>query len=92
MSKSAKILTFKVNFGCQKLIEFFQIQNLSKNVNLGDHYSSFFFLNSIFEPLHFLKLRPIFDRVRWCDPSSLKFHDRTDINIELWVDMLYFIQ
>ena len=30
--------TFKVNFGCQKLIEFFQKKFLSKNINLGDHY------------------------------------------------------
>ena len=36
----------------------------SKNINLGDHYLlKLFFLNSIFEPLYFLKLRPIFDRL-----------------------------
>ena len=28
----------KVNFGCQKLIEFFQKKFASKNINLGDHY------------------------------------------------------
>ena len=35
------------------------------NINLGDHYllKTFFFLNSIFEPLYFLKLHPIFDKV-----------------------------
>ena len=33
------------------------------NINLGDHYSlkKLFFLNWIFEPLYFLKLRPILD-------------------------------
>ena len=40
LSKSPKIVLsgFKVNFGSQKLIEFFQKKYLSKNINLGDHY------------------------------------------------------
>ena len=59
--KKCQNRTFKVNFGCQKVVEFFQKKNLSKNINLGDHYLLFFFLISIFEPLYFLKLRPIFD-------------------------------
>merc|ERR1712051_874940 len=62
--KKSHNCTFKVNFGCQKLIKFFQKKILSKNINLGDHYlSKTFFLNSIFEPLYFLKLCPIFDRL-----------------------------
>ena len=63
-SKSAKIVcTFKVNFQCQNSTEFFQKKISSKNINLGDHFlvKTFFFLNSIFEPLYFQKLRPIFD-------------------------------
>jgi len=36
--KKCQNRTFKVNFGCQKLIEFFQKNFLSKNINLGDHY------------------------------------------------------
>ena len=39
-------------------------KKLSKKINLGDHYLlKTFFLNSIFEPLYFLKLRPIFDKL-----------------------------
>ena len=36
--KQCQNCTFKVNFGCQKLIDFFQKKNLSRNINLGDHY------------------------------------------------------
>ena len=43
--KKCQNRTFRVNFGCQKLIEFFQKKILSKNINLGDHYllKTFFF-------------------------------------------------
>jgi len=35
-----------------------------KNINLGDHFLyKIFFLTSIFEPLYFLKLCPIFDEL-----------------------------
>jgi hypothetical protein len=56
--------TFKVNFRCQKSIEFFQ-KKISKNINLGDRFlvKTYFFLNSIFESLYFLKLRPIFEEL-----------------------------
>ena len=40
---------FQVNFGRQKLIEFFQKKNLSKNINLGDHY----LLRQFFSKLNF---------------------------------------
>ena len=36
--KKCQNRTFKVNFECQKLIEFFQKKFLSKNINLGNHY------------------------------------------------------
>ena len=41
--------TFKFNFRCQKLIEFFQKKNSSKNINLGDHY----LLKTFFSKLNF---------------------------------------
>ena len=47
--KKCQNRTFKVNFGCQKLIEFFQKKILSKNINLGDHY----LLKTFFSKLNF---------------------------------------
>ena len=35
--------------------------SLFKNINFGDHFMLKHFFNSIFEPLYFLKLCPIFD-------------------------------
>ena len=54
-------LYFQSQFWMSKINRIFSKKKLSKNTNLGDHYLlNFFFLNSIFEPLYFLKLRPIF--------------------------------
>ena len=65
VSKSAKspnLLTFKVNFLCQKLSESFSIFFSLKNINLGAHFLLLTFLiTSIFKSLHFLKWCPIFD-------------------------------
>ena len=43
--KKCQNCTFKVNFGRQNIIEFFQKIFLSKHINLGDHYllKTFFF-------------------------------------------------
>ena len=55
---------FQSQFWISKINRTFSKKILSKNINLGDHYLLiFFFLNSIFEPLYFLKLCPIFDRL-----------------------------
>ena len=56
---------FQSQFWMSKIDQIFSKKNLSKNINLGDHYllKSFFFLNSIFELLYFLILRPIFDKL-----------------------------
>ena len=61
----------QVNFLCQKSTEFFQKKKkLSKKINLGDHFLlKTFFLDSIFEPLYFLKLGPIL-----CRPHSMSIH------------------
>ena len=51
-------------FWMSKINQFFSKKKLSNNINLGDQYSlKTFFSNSIFEPLYFLKLRPILDRL-----------------------------
>ena len=56
--------TLKLNFLCQKSTEFLQKKFSSQQVNLGDHYLvNTFFLNSIFEPIYFLKLRQNFDKL-----------------------------
>ena len=60
-SKSAKIVPSKSIFNVKNRSNFFK-KKLSK-INLGDHLVKTFFLNSIFEPLYFLKLRPIFDKL-----------------------------
>ena len=55
---------FQSQFWMLKINWIFSKKNLSKNINLGDHYLvKTFFLNSIFVPLFFLKLRPIFDKL-----------------------------
>ena len=54
MSKTAKIVLSK---------SILIVKNLSKNINLGDHYFFQKIINSIFEPFYFLKVRPIFDRL-----------------------------
>ena len=58
-------LYFQSQFWMSKINRIFSKKNLSKNINLGDHYiyQKTFFLNLIFEPLYSLKLRPIFDRL-----------------------------
>ena len=62
--KNCKILTFKVNFRCQKLSEAFQKKISSNNINLGAHFLLLTFLTtSIFKALYFLKWRPFFDRI-----------------------------
>jgi hypothetical protein len=47
--KKCQNRTFKVNFRCQKSIEIFQKKNLSKNINLGDH----FLVKTFFSKLYF---------------------------------------
>jgi hypothetical protein len=47
--KNCKILTFKVNFLCQKLSESFQIFFSLNNINLGAH----FFLLTFFDNINF---------------------------------------
>ena len=56
---------FQCQFRMSKISPIFSKTFLSKNINLGHHYllKTLFFLNSIFEPLYFLKLRPIFDKL-----------------------------
>ena len=60
--KNGKILTFKVNFLCQKLSESFYFFS-SKNIILVAHFlfNWHFLTIAIFKPLYFLKWRPIFD-------------------------------
>ena len=54
---------FQSQFWMSKIIRIFK-KKLSKNINLGDHYLlKTFFSKLNFEPLYFLKLRPIFDRL-----------------------------
>ena len=54
--KKCQNRTFKVNFQCQKSTDIFQKKKSLKIINLGDHFLvNFFFLNSIFEALYFLK-------------------------------------
>ena len=60
--KNGKILTFKVNFLCQKLSEsfyFFFIEEYDLRCTLFCY--RIFLKTSIFKPLYFLKWRPIFD-------------------------------
>ena len=47
--KKCQNRTFKVYFGRQKLIKFFQKKKLSKDINLGDHY----LLRKFFSKLNF---------------------------------------
>ena len=55
---------FQSQFWMLKINRIFSKKKISKNINLGDHYLlKTFFLNSIFEPLYFLKLRTIFDKL-----------------------------
>ena len=58
LSKSAEnvLSKSKINGIFSKKISF-------KNINLGDH----FFINSIFEPPYFLKLCPIFEKLKFVD-------------------------
>ena len=58
LSKSAIILLFK--------------KNSFKNINLGDHFLVIFFLDAIFEPFYFLKLRLIFDELTFLVGISKK--------------------
>ena len=52
--KKCQNCTFKVNFLCQKLTEFFQKKSF-KNINLGDHFlGKTFFVDQIFDELTFL--------------------------------------
>ena len=69
--KKCQNRTFKVNFLCQKSTEFFQKKISSKNINLGDHFLlKTFFIDSIFEPLYFLKLGPIFVGPTLCQSTK----------------------
>ena len=53
-------LYFQSQFSMSKINWIFS----SKNINLGDHFLlKTFFLDSIFEPLYFLELCPIFDEL-----------------------------
>ena len=54
---------FQSQFWMSKNNRIFSKKNLPKNINLGDLYLSKTFFNSIFEPIYFLKLRPIFDKL-----------------------------
>ena len=56
---------FQSQFWMSKINRIFSKKILSQNINLGDHYllKTFIFQNSTFEPLYFLRLRPIFDRL-----------------------------
>ena len=56
--KVRKIVLSQSIFDIKNQLFFYQKKSF-KNINLGDH----FFLNSIFEPLYSLKLRPIFDKL-----------------------------
>ena len=60
---SAKILLSKSIFDVKDLPNFYKKYfPFNKNINLGDHFLvKTFFLDSIFEPLYFLKLCPILD-------------------------------
>ena len=62
LALSAKIVFSKSIFDVKNQSNF-RKKKLSKNINLGDCFLVFFFLNLIFEPLYFLKLRPIFDEL-----------------------------
>ena len=51
-------------FSMSKINQFFSKKIWFKNINLGEHFLvKTFFLDLIFEPLYFLKLRPIFDKL-----------------------------
>ena len=62
--KNCKILTFKVNFLCQKLSESFQKKFSLNNINLGAHILLLTVLTtSTFIAHYFLKWRPFFDGI-----------------------------
>ena len=81
-SKSAKIVHSKSIFNVKNQPNFFK-KNSSKNINLGDPFllKTFFFLHSIFEPLYFLKLRPIF-----VGPTLCQFTKYSNI---IWLQLIF---
>ena len=62
LSNSTKIILSKSIFDV-KINQIFAKKKLFNNVNFGDHFVKTFFPDSIFEPLYFLKLCPIFDEL-----------------------------
>ena len=76
--KKCKNHTFKVDFLCQKLIDFFGFSFQLKNISLGDPFLLKTFLpTSIFRLLYFIKSCPIFD--------VLAFPVFTNYNGVLWI-------
>ena len=73
LSKSAKIVLSMSIFFVKTQWIFFKKKS-SKNINLGDHFlkKEYFFLTSIFEPLHFLKSCSIFDKLLF--PAFSKYN------------------
>ena len=64
LSKSTKIVLSKSIFGVKNQPNFFKKKKSSKYINLGDPFLlKTFFLDSIFEPLYFVKLHSIFDEL-----------------------------
>ena len=63
LSKIAKTVLSKSIFNVTNQLNFFKKKSF-KNINLGDHFLvKIFDLDSIFEPLYFLKLCSIFDEL-----------------------------
>ena len=64
LSKGGKIVLSQ--FSMSKIDWFFSKKNLLNNINLEDNFLvKTFHLDSIFEPLYFLKLWPIFDELTY---------------------------
>ena len=67
--KKVPKLYFQSQFSMSKINRIFQKKNSFKNINSEEHFLlktfflNHFFLDSIFEPLYFLKLCPIFDEL-----------------------------
>ena len=78
--KSAKIILSKSILDVKNQLIFFK-KKLVKNINLGDHFLvKHFFLDSIFEPLHSLKLFPIFDELAFLMGFLKTFFPKEDVD------------